>query len=98
MSKDPLKGTGKNPKGSGRRLYTDENPKDTVRIKYATVADAQATVAKVKRVNKPFARKIQILTVLEQRAKVQGKNRQAQIARAAKEDLRAKNKTKKRTT
>ena len=98
MSKDPLKGTGKKPKGSGRRLYTDENPKDTVSIKYATVADAQATVRKVKRVNKPFARKIQILTVLEQRAKVQGKNRQAQIARAAKEDLRAKNKTKKRTT
>jgi len=97
MSKDPLKGTGKKPKGSGRRLYTDENPKDTVRIKYATVADAQATVAKVKRVNKPFARKIQILTVLEQRAKVQGKNRQAQIARAAKEDIRAKHKKKKGT-
>ena len=94
MSKDPLKGTGKKPKGSGRRLYTDENPKDTVSIKYATVADAKATVAKVKRVNKPFARKIQILTVLEQRAKVQGKNRQAQIARKAKEDLRAKNKKK----
>ena len=94
MSKDPLTGTGKKPKGSGRRLYTDENPKDTVSIKYATVADAKATVAKVKRVNKPFARKIQILTVLEQRAKVQGKNRQAQIARAAKEDLRAKNKKK----
>jgi hypothetical protein len=97
MSKDPLKGTGKKPKGSGRRLYTDENPKDTVSIKYATVADAETTVRKVKRVNKPFARKIQILTVLEQRAKVQGKNRQAQIARAAKEDLRAKNKKKKRT-
>ena len=97
MSKDPLKGTGKKPKGSGRRLYTDENPKDTVSIKFATVADAQATVRKVKRVNKPFARKIQILTVLEQRAKVQNKNRQAQIARKAKEELRAKNKTKKRT-
>jgi hypothetical protein len=97
MSKDPLKGTGKKPKGSGRRLYTDENPKDTVSIKYATIADAKATVAKVKRVNKPFARKIQILTVLEQRAKVQGKNRQAQIARKAKEDIRAKNKKKKGT-
>ena len=24
---DPKKGTGKKPKGSGRRLYTDENPK-----------------------------------------------------------------------
>ena len=32
----PKKGTGKKPKGSGRRLYTDENPKDTVSIKFAT--------------------------------------------------------------
>ena len=32
MAKDPKKGTGKKPKGSGRRLYTDENPKDTVSI------------------------------------------------------------------
>jgi hypothetical protein len=31
---DPKKGTGKKPKGSGRRLYTDENPRDTVRIKW----------------------------------------------------------------
>ena len=31
---DPKKGTGKKPKGSGRRLYTDENPKDTVGIKF----------------------------------------------------------------
>ncbi len=52
--KDPKVGTGKKPKGSGRRLYTDENPKDTVRIKYATPADARATVAKVKRIRKPF--------------------------------------------
>ena len=63
--KDPKKGTGKKPKGSGRRLYTDENPRDTVRVKYATPADARKTVAKVKKVNKPFARKIQILTVVE---------------------------------
>ena len=66
--KDPKVGTGKKPKGTGRRLYTDENPRDTVSIKYATVEDARRTVAKVKRINKPFARKIQILTVLEQRA------------------------------
>ena len=44
---DPKTGTGKKPKGSSRRLYTDENPKDTVRIKYATMADARATCAKV---------------------------------------------------
>ena len=71
--KDPIKGTGKKPKGSGRRLYTDENPKDTVSIKFATPSDARATVAKVKRISKPYARKIQILTVGEQRAKVMKK-------------------------
>ena len=64
--KDPKVGTGKKPKGTGRRLYTDENPKDTVRIN----------------------RKIQILTVMEQRAKVAGKNEQARIAKRAKETLK----------
>ena len=86
--KDPKKGTGKKPPGSGRRLYTDENPKDTVSIKFATPADARATVAKVKKINKPFARKIQILTVLEQRAKVAKKPEQARIAKAGKEAIR----------
>ena len=85
---DPKKGTGKKPKGSGRRLYTDENPKDTVRIKFATPADARATAAKVKRINKPFARKIQILTVMEQRAKVMGKSGVVNIAKKAKESIR----------
>ena len=55
--KDPVKGTGKKPKGSGRRLYTDENPRDTVKIKFATPADARATAAKVKKVNKPLLEK-----------------------------------------
>ena len=31
---DPKVGTGKKPKGSGRRLYTDENPRDTFRKNY----------------------------------------------------------------
>ncbi len=86
--RDPKVGTGKKPKGSGRRLYTDENPKDTVGIKFATPADARATVAKVKKVNKPFARKIQILTVGEQRAKVMGKTEVAKIFRQGKESIR----------
>ena len=87
-NKDPKKGTGKKPKGSGRRLYTDENPKDTVSIKFATPADARATVAKVKKLNKPFARKIQILTVMEQRAKVMGKNKVVNIAKKGKQSIR----------
>ena len=85
---DPKKGTGKKPKGSGSRLYTDENPRDTVSIKFATPADARATVAKVKRINKPFARKIQILTVGEQRAKVMGKSQEASIFKKGKESIR----------
>ena len=86
--KDPLKGTGKKPKGSGRRLYTDENPKDTVSIKFATPADAKATIAKVKKVKKPYARKIQILTVMEQRAKVMGKTEVVRLAKQAKLQLK----------
>tara|TARA_Y100000401_G_scaffold78041_1_gene63652 strand:+ start:23 stop:301 length:279 start_codon:yes stop_codon:yes gene_type:complete len=85
---DPKKGTGKKPKGSDRRLYTDENPRDTVRIKFATPADASKTVAKVKKINKPFARKIQILTVGEQRAKVMGKTKVASIFKKGKEAIR----------
>ena len=91
--KDPKVGTGKKPKGSGRRLYTDENPKDTVRIKFATPADARATVAKVRIINKPYARKIQILTVMEQRAKVMKKAEVVRIAKKAKEALKKARKT-----
>ena len=94
--RDPRKGTGKKPKGSGRRLYTDENPKDTVRIKFATMKDARATVRKVKRVRKSYARKIQILTVGEQRARVMGKKTVASIFRAGKASLRRANNAKKK--
>ena len=86
--RDPKVGTGKKPKKSGRRLYTDENPKDTVSIRFATPTDARKTVAKVKKINKPYARKIQILTVMEQRAKVMGKTQVVSIAKKAKEALK----------
>ena len=95
IAKDPKTGTGKKPKGSGRRLYTDENPKDTVSIKFATVADAQATARKVKRINKPFAEKIQILTVLEQRAKVAGKTSKPKSQRKRKKTSEPNTKPKK---
>jgi hypothetical protein len=97
MAKDPKVGTGKKPKGSGRRLYTDENPKDTVSIKFATVEDAKATIRKVKKIKKPYARKIQILTVLEQRSKFGGKPQQAKLARDAKKSLRRKHGTQKKS-
>jgi len=89
---EPKKGTGKHPgKKHGRRLYTDENPRDTVKIKFATPEDAQKTVAKVKKVNKSFARKIQILTVGEQRAKVMGKSQVAAIFKRGKNAIRRTN-------
>ena len=86
---DPVKGTGKHPgKKYGRRLYPDENPRDTVKIKFATPTDARKTVAKVKKISKPFARKIQILTVGEQRAKVMGKSKVASIFKKGKDAIR----------
>ena len=96
--RDPKKGTGKKPKGSGRRLYTDENPKDTVRIKFATAKDARATVRKGKRVRKSDARKIQIVTVGEQRARVRGKKTVASIFKSAKAGLRKAHNAKKKRT
>ena len=91
--KDPKVGTGKKPKGSGRRLYTDENPRDTVGIKFATPTDARKTFAKVKKINKPYARKIHILTVGEQRAKVMGKTQVASIFKKGKDAIRRGRKT-----
>ena len=84
---DPKVGTGKKPKGSGRRLYTDENPKDTSRIKFATPTDARNKGRSVKN-SKPYARKIQILAVGEQRAKVMGKSKVAAIFKKGKDAIR----------
>ena len=89
---DPRVGTGKKPKGSGRRVYTDENPKDTVGIKFATPTDARKTVAKVKKISKPFARKIHILSFGEHRSKLMGKSRVAAIFKAGKNAIRKTNK------
>ena len=88
--KNPKVRTGKKPKRSDRRLYTDEYHKDTVSIKYASIQDAMDTVAKVKKISKPFARKIQILTVGEQRSRYGGKPRQAEIFRRGKDAIRKK--------
>ena len=51
-------------------------------------------IAKVKKVKKPFARKIQILTVGEQRAKVMGKTQVASIFKKGKDAIRRTNNNK----
>ena len=66
-SKDPKIGTGKKPKNSDRRLYTDENPGDTVRVKFRTKEDVQNTINSSAFKSKSHKRQSQILNLIEQR-------------------------------
>ena len=72
--KDPKVGTGKKPKGSGRRLYTDENPKDTVRVKFRTITDIRDTLSKKSFKSKSHARQSQIINLIHQRVRAAYKN------------------------
>ena len=67
--KDPKKGTGKKPKGSSRRLYTDEDPKDTVGIKFSTRQDIVDTLNKASFKAKSHARQSQIINLIHQRVR-----------------------------
>ena len=67
--KDPKKGTGKKPEGSGRRLYTDEDPKDTVRIKFKTKEDIVDTLNKISFKAKSHARQSQVINLIHQRVR-----------------------------
>jgi len=67
--KDPKKGTGKKPEGSGRRLYTDEDPKDTVGIKFSTRQDIVDTLNKKSFKAKSHARQSQIINLIHQRTR-----------------------------
>ena len=72
--KDPKKGTGKKPKGSGRRLYTDENPKDTVSVKFSTVQDVKDTFSKASFKSKSHKRQSQIINLVHQRSRAAYQN------------------------
>ena len=64
-------------------LYTDENPKGTIRgLKFTTAADAKASVSKINRSNRSHAHKTQAAIAMEQRARVAGKTGAARIYRA----------------
>ena len=55
-------------------LYTDENPKGTIKgLKFATVKDAQASVRKIKASSRSHNHKTQAAIAMEQRAKAAGK-------------------------
>ena len=73
------------PAGSKKHsdLYTDENPKGTIKgLKFATVKDAKASVSKINGSGKTHAHKIQAAVAMEQRAKEMGKTSQAGVYRA----------------
>ena len=73
------------PAGSDKHsdLYTDENPKGTIHgLKFATPADAKASVSKIKNSGRKHAHKIQAAIAMEQRAKAAGKASAAAIYRA----------------
>ena len=64
-------------------LYTDENPKGTIKgLKFATTDDAKKSVSKIKGSGKTHAHKIQAAVAMEQRAKEMGKSSQANVYRA----------------
>ena len=66
---DPKVGTGKKPKGSGRRLYTDEDPTDTVSIRFKTVQDIKNTLSKSSFKSKSHVRQSQIINLIHQRVR-----------------------------
>ena len=67
--KDPKKGTGKKPEGSKRRLYTDEDPKDTVGVKFSTRQDIVNTLNKKSFKAKSHARQSQVINLIHQRVR-----------------------------
>ena len=71
---DPPKGTGKKPKGSSRRLYTDENPKDTVSVEFRSAAAIKRTLRKKSFKSKSHKRQSQIINLIHQRARAAYKN------------------------
>jgi len=63
-------------------LYTDENPKGTIRgLRFATVKDAEASVRKIKASGRSHAHKTQAAIAMEQRAKAAGKKAAAAVFR-----------------
>ena len=59
----------KNLKDRVGRLYTDENPKDTVSVKFSTVSDIRDTLSKTSFKSKSHARQSQIINLIHQRVR-----------------------------
>ena len=80
-------------------LYTDENPKGTIKgLKFATVKDAKASVGKINGSGKSHAHKIQAAVAMEQRAKEMGKVSAAGVYRTFINKMKKKTKKKNENT
>ena len=74
-------------------LYTDENPKGTIKgLKFATTDDAKKSVSKIRNSGKSHAHKIQAAVAMEQRAKEMGKTAQAGVYRSYINSMKKKTK------
>ena len=85
------------PAGSDKHsdLYTDENPKGTIKgLGFKDVATAKASVAKIKASNRTHAHKIQAAIAMEQRARVMGKTAEAAVYRKYINQMKKKTKEK----
>ena len=63
-------------------LYTDENPKGTIKgLKFATVRDAEASVRRIKASGRSHAHQTPAAIAMEQRARAAGKKAAAAVYR-----------------
>ena len=70
------------PKSKHSDLYTDENPKGTIKgLGFKDEATAKASVQKIKKSGRSHAHKIQAAVAMEQRARVMKKRGPASIYR-----------------
>jgi hypothetical protein len=64
-------------------LYTDENPKGTIKgLGFKDKRAAQSSVAKIKKSGRTHAHKTQAAIAMEQRARVAGKSQAASVYRS----------------
>jgi hypothetical protein len=74
-------------------LYTDEDPKGTIRgLGFKDVATAKKSVSKIKNSGRSHAHKIQAAIAMEQRAKVMGKSSESAIFRSFINSMKEKTK------
>ena len=82
-------------------LYSDANPKDTIRIKYKTLKDVKQTIKKLEKLYKSnkykHARISQVANVMTQRLKVLGNDNRYKLSNRYFEFLKKRTKLKTET-